>query len=69
MYDTELIGEDVGIVASTDPVAVDQAAYELVIKKHGKDIFKDIGGTCQHQMDYSESIGLGKKEYNLIVID
>jgi len=69
MTDTEIIGKDVGIIASTDPVAADQAAYDLVKDKHGKDIFKDIGGNAQHLMDYSENIGLGTKEYDLVIID
>ncbi len=70
MKDTKIIGHDVGVVASVDPVAVDSAAYDLVIAKHGKkDIFMDAGnpdGT--HILDYSEEIGLGKRAYELVRI-
>jgi uncharacterized Fe-S center protein len=67
--DSEIICEDIGIVASLDPVACDKASYDLVIKKIGKDIFKEI-----HKFngvpifDYSENIGLGKKDYKLITL-
>ena len=66
MADTRIIGRDVGIVASTDPVACDQAAYDLVVEKDGN-IFKKVTGVeGQHILDYSEEIGLGKKAYRLV---
>jgi len=69
MADTEIIGEDVGVVASIDPVAIDSAAFNLCLGKHGKDIFKKLGRPGTHILDYSEEIGLGEKEYNLVDID
>ena len=64
--DTDIISEDVGIVASTDPVACDQAAYDLVVKKSG-DVFKQAtGAEGQPILDYAEQIGLGNKAYQLI---
>ena len=68
MPDSRLIGDDVGIVSSTDPVACDQAAYDLVLKKHnGRDIFKETHGMDgRHQLAYAERIGLGKRAYTLI---
>lgn len=65
--DSEIICEDIGVVSSTDPVVCDKAAYDLVFKKSGKDIFTEsnkFDGT--HIFDYSEYIGLGKKDYQLI---
>jgi len=65
--DSEIISEDIGITASTDPVACDKAAYDLVIKKYGKDIFNEANkndGT--HSLEYGEKIGLGNKDYELI---
>ncbi len=68
MADSEIIGHDVGIVASTDPVACEQAAFDLVRAEHGNiDIFKKatrIDGT--HIIDYAEAIGLGRRDYELI---
>ncbi|NPV06204.1 MAG: DUF362 domain-containing protein [Syntrophaceae bacterium] len=68
MADSELIGRDVGIVASVDPVACEQAAFDLVKARHGDvDIFKNatrMDGT--HILAYAESIGLGRRDYSLI---
>lgn len=68
MPDSRLIGDDVGIVSSTNPVACDQAAYDLVLKKHGgRDIFKATHGIDgRHQLEYAERIGLGTRQYSLI---
>jgi len=68
MADSELIGHDVGIVASVDPVACEQAAFDLVRERHGNiDIFKGatrIDGT--HILAYAEAIGLGRRDYVLV---
>jgi uncharacterized protein len=70
MADTPLIGKDVGIVASVDPVAIDKASNDLCFKKHGKDIFKEVTGHDGTDMlAYSEEIGLGKEDYELVRID
>jgi uncharacterized Fe-S center protein len=70
MADSEIIGHDVGIVASADPVACEQAAFDLVRAGHGNvDIFKKatrIDGT--HIIGYAESIGLGRRDYDLVVL-
>lgn len=70
MADSRLIGEDVGIVSSVDPVACDQAAYDLVLKRHGgRDIFKEIWKIDgRHQLAYAEQIGLGTRQYRLIEV-
>jgi hypothetical protein len=70
MCDSRLIGEDVGIVSSVDPVACDQAAYDLVLKKHGgMDIFMEVTGIDgRHQLAYAERIGLGMRDYSLVEI-
>lgn len=65
--DSPIIGDDVGVVASTDPVAIDLAAFDLIQKQHGREIFKEATGQDGTMiLDHSEKIGLGKKEYNLI---
>ncbi len=59
--------EDIGILGSVDPVAVDQASVDLVIEKSGKDILKvgyDVDWSVQLQ--HGVEIGLGSRNYELI---
>lgn len=75
-HPAEPLLKDVGILASTDPVALDQACLELVFAikpEEGNDNrplierINSLHGT--HIVDYAEKIGLGSKKYNLIDID
>lgn len=68
MGDSRIIGKDVGIVASADPVACEQASYDLSLKRHnGRDIFKDTTGIDgRYMMEYAEAIGLGSRKYELM---
>ena len=68
--------KDIGILASTDPVALDQACLALVfavVPEEGNDnqpLIERINsrhGT--HIVDYAEQIGLGSKKYELVNID
>ncbi|QOR34002.1 DUF362 domain-containing protein [Clostridium sp. 'deep sea'] len=74
---------DIGILASTDPVAIDQASLDLVnnepVNPHsqigkdlklGEDKFKHIHKHVDgsHILKYGEEIGLGKRDYELIQI-
>jgi len=63
--------EDLGIMASTDIVAIDQACLDMVNKfQEMDDTFLHQSGTSGNtQTDYGQSIGLGNKEYILINID
>lgn len=60
--------DDIGIVAGDNPVAVDQASYDLVNKAYGKNFFKklfpDIDPTVQ--LEYAQKLGLGSRDYELI---
>lgn len=56
--------DDIGVLISSDPVAVDQASYDLVIKQY-KDFEKQNG---DEQLEHGEAIGLGKREYELIKV-
>lgn len=65
--------KDMGILASTDPVALDQACLDLVFAvtpEEGNDNrplierIKSLHGT--HIVDYAEKIGLGSKKYELV---
>jgi len=66
------IAADIGIIASTDPVAVDKAALDLVEKKGGKKLTELLGNeklNTNCQIEHGESIGLGSSNYELIEID
>jgi len=73
---------DIGVLASTDIVAIDQAAYDLVNAaaglpgsrgeglSEGDDKFtavSGVDGTCA--MSHAESLGLGSREYELKTIE
>jgi uncharacterized Fe-S center protein len=59
---------DIGIIASTDPVAVDKAATDIIKGHIGKDFFKDIWPNIDYtiQIAYAQEIGLGSMEYDLV---
>lgn len=67
---------DYGILASLDPVALDQACYEIVEGIHKDEHnnpepllerIKKLHGT--HTIEWAEKIGLGSRKYELISID
>ena len=62
---------DIGILASTDPVALDQACYDLVTQAEGnasllRRIERQHG---LHTLEHAEEIGLGNRTYTLVNID
>lgn len=66
------IVDDIGIAASTDPVAVDVAALDLVENKTGRRLAELLGNdklNPRHQFEHAERIGLGSCIYDLIEID
>ena len=67
---------DMGILASTDPVALDQACIDLVFNHTSaegdnseplKNRINEMHGT--HTIDHAEKIGLGSKNYKIINLD
>ncbi|GAK60567.1 4Fe-4S ferredoxin iron-sulfur binding domain protein [Candidatus Vecturithrix granuli] len=52
---------DLGILASTDPVALDQACLDLLDQRNGKKVFS----RGRHTLDYGQKIGLGSTTYEL----
>jgi len=69
--DLEQVVDDIGIVASTDPVAVDKASLDLVEKQGGRKMADLIGKpktNPQYQMAHAEKIGLGSTDYELTEI-
>lgn len=64
---------DIGIAASTDPVALDQACIDMVWNSTdlGRDHFVERVETMhgRHIIEYAEEIGLGSRDYELINLD
>jgi len=82
-YNDAAIVRDIGVVASTDPVAIDQASVDLVNKEPalantclktntgpGEDKFKGVYPYIEweYQLEYAEQLGLGAREYELISV-
>jgi len=83
-YSEPVIAQDIGILASTDPVAIDKASLDLVNEVAGlnkassnprngvnHDKFKLIHPDTEGaiQLHYGEQIGLGSQSYELIRLD
>lgn len=75
------IVNNIGILASTDPVAIDQASADLVNQQKaltgtvlkinlnpGEDKFRGLYPSVdwEHQLDYAEELGLGTRNYKLV---
>lgn len=82
-YNDAPIVRDIGVVASSDPVAIDQASVDLVNQesanphsclttnlKSGEDKFRGVYPNIEweHQLEYAEQMGLGTRQYELIGI-
>jgi len=69
--DDPRIVPDIGILASLDPIAVDKATADLVIRKGGgRDAFRkayDIDWSFQ--LRHGEKLGLGTTDYDLVELD
>ncbi len=61
---------DVGILASRDPVAIDQASIDMIKKSTGEDLAKKAYADieCEHQLVHGERIGLGSRKYELVTV-
>lgn len=62
---------DIGILASTDPVALDQACIDLVYAaEDGQSLINRIESrNGLHTLEHAEAIGLGSRAYELVSID
>lgn len=62
---------DIGIAASFDPVALDQACVDLVRQAQGsRTLMQRIENQHGlHTLEHAEAIGLGKRSYRLVTID
>ncbi|MCQ2093798.1 MAG: DUF362 domain-containing protein [Bacteroidaceae bacterium] len=70
-HDPEM--KDIGILASTDPVALDQACIDLVFNYPSKEgdnaaaLIERINSRHGvHTVEHAEKIGLGTRQYNLV---
>jgi uncharacterized Fe-S center protein len=61
---------DIGILASSDPVAIDKATIDLTTKAHGKSLaemaYAKLNGMIQ--IEHAAKIGMGSLEYELIEV-
>ncbi len=80
-YNQSPIVDNIGVLASRDPVAIDQASADLVNQQNGlpgtalqtnlapgEDKFRGLYPSVdwEHQLDYAQKIGLGTRAYKLI---
>lgn len=65
--------KDIGILASLDPIAIDQACIDLIYasddpgKDHLIERIESLNGI--HTIEAAAALGYGSKAYNLITID
>ncbi len=62
--------DELGVMASLDPVAIDAASLDMVNIAHGGDFFRYIFPSIDWnvQLDYAREIGLGARKYELVAI-
>ena len=68
--------QDIGILASTDPVALDQACIDLVLGVEQSET-NDVASMREriesrhgiHTIEHAEAIGLGTRKYHIVSID
>lgn len=65
--------KDVGILASTDPVALDQACVDLVYKQKEGDgaplVRRMESRNGLHTLEHAEKIGLGSRSYKIVKVN
>lgn len=62
----KLIADDLGILASLDPVAVDKASVDLLMEANSKDVLREaIDVDWSVQLEHGEKIGLGSTKYKI----
>ena len=64
---------DIGILASTDPVALDQACIDLIYEQKDGDgaslVNRIESRNGLHTLEHAEEIGLGSRTYQLVNVD
>ena len=61
---------DIGILASSDPVAIDEASVNLVNEVGKRDVFRQLypGTDWEFQLNYAQKLGVGTRNYELVRI-
>lgn len=68
--DEPAIVDDIGIVGSLDPVAVDKASVDLVNERSSRDLLREVHKIdWAVQLEHAQEIGLGLMEYQLVKIE
>ncbi|MEM5871660.1 MAG: DUF362 domain-containing protein [Candidatus Aenigmatarchaeota archaeon] len=61
--------DDIGILASKDIVAIDQASIDMIIKKAGRNVFKEVNKIDPYvQTSYAEFLGIGERKYKIVKV-
>lgn len=64
---------DIGILSSTDPVALDQACIDLIYEQKDGDgaslVARIESRNGLHTLEHAEEIGLGSRQYQLVILD
>ena len=62
---------DIGILASLDPVAIDQACLDLVYAaEDGQALIKRVESkNGVHTIEHAEKVGIGRRKYTLVSLD
>jgi uncharacterized Fe-S center protein len=60
----DIIADNVGVVASTNPLALDAASLDLLQQSSGQKLFDEGRETLLH----GKEIGIGSLDYELIVV-
>lgn len=69
MSEFEKIMPDIGVLVSTDPVALDAASLDFVEKYSGKKISEmSYNIPYRYQIDYARELGFGNSEYEIVEV-
>ncbi|MCX5700423.1 MAG: DUF362 domain-containing protein [Candidatus Omnitrophica bacterium] len=68
--DDPRVVSDIGILASLDPVSLDKACLDMIEKRAGRDIFKELHPDRDgyKQLKYAAALGLGNLDYDLLSV-
>jgi len=62
------ISEDIGILLSDDPIAIDKASVDFINNQFGADKFNAVYKSInwKWQLDYGKKMGIGNEEYEMV---
>jgi len=68
IFPYEIICDDIGILVSDDPVAIDAASIDLIEDKMGKKFMDVWNVEARNQLKKAEQLDMGSMKYNLVKI-